>query len=182
MEIKKVAILIGLDYKGTENELPDCQLDVDNIAKNLLVGYDIIEKYYDMSPRQFQGIIEKYASLKSDDTLLICYSGHGTQIPSTLEADRTQEGLVFFQKDTFYVLKDRDFQALLNQLSCNVLVHLDSCFSAGMERMIGDNRISRFKSFHFKDIVVGIRLPRSKKAKKLMLMACSEHETAASTG
>jgi len=164
MEIKKVAILIGLDYKRTENELPDCQLDVDNIEKNLLVGYDIIEKYYDMSPRQFQGIIEKYVSLKSDDTLLICYSGHGTQIPSMLEADKAQEGLVFFQKDTFYILKDRDFQALLNQLSCNVLVHLDSCFSEGMERAISENRVSRFKSFHFKDIVVDIKTPKNKKA------------------
>lgn len=161
MEIKKVAVLIGLNYRGTANELPDCELDVDNIEKNLLVGFDVVEKYYEMSPRQFQGIIEKYSTLKAEDTFLLCYSGHGTTIPSSAEKDKTQEGLVFFEKEAFYVLKDIDLKRLLGQLQCNVIQHFDSCFSAGMRGLVAQG-IPRFKFFHFKDIVFDKPLPKLK--------------------
>ena len=89
----KKALLIGINYIGTKHELGGCINDIKNIEKFIIDNCDYrienIKKLTDeteIKPNR-KNIEESISSLikdvKSGDTLLFYYSGHGTQINSS---------------------------------------------------------------------------------------------------
>jgi hypothetical protein len=182
----KQAIVIGIDYKGTVNELPDCQIDADNIEKQLLTDYSVIEKYYEITPSEFLESIKNAAQiLTENDTLTIFYSGHGTQIDSALERDYTCEALCFFKNKRITCLLDKDFKNMISILKCHVIVCFDSCYSGGMNQILGNYLTTRHKVFDPQndELYRHRQFRNTSKPKSISYMlSCSENETSVSTG
>lgn len=114
----KVAVLIGINYKGTSAELSGCINDIDNMQSFLKtkLGYDQIIRLSDddgLKPTGKNIIYALYrAILKTRRTnvteLWIHYSGHGTYIKDRNrdEADGRDEAIVPLDYDRFGVISD----------------------------------------------------------------------------
>lgn len=96
----KKALLVGINYVGSENELYGCIQDAENIASRL-VGFKTINKLTDytaMKPTKVN-IVREFTKLVSDavsgDCLLFAFSGHGSQVNDNNgdEVDGKDEGL-----------------------------------------------------------------------------------------
>jgi hypothetical protein len=83
------ALLVGINYRGTSNELGGCINDVLNTKRRILSEYPTakIELLTDDTPVQptRNNILEKLKDLVSSsmsgDILMFHYSGHGSQVP-----------------------------------------------------------------------------------------------------
>jgi len=150
--IVKKALLIGINYIGTENELNGCINDSINLKKFIIQNKyvnesDIIMMNDTLSPTNIlfptrQNILNQltnlitFASKNLDKTveLFLSYSGHGTGITdrNSDEVDGQDEALVpvDFNKSGF-ILDDVLRSNFINKLSTNVkLVFLcDACHS-----------------------------------------------------
>jgi Caspase domain len=132
------AICFGLNYTGSDYELPDCHLDAANMLRRSGAS--------DFNGVEFTGIItadDFYAELirlrenaRKSHTSIITYSGHGTQWLEDApdERDRQQEGLCFWNGREIEVFPDDEFRTILSQIQGTVFVVLDCCFSGGMSR------------------------------------------------
>ena len=96
----KKALLVGINYVGTDNALNGCIHDAENIASRL-VGFKTISMLTDytaMKPTK-ANIVSEFTKLVSGavsgDCLLFTFSGHGSQVTdwSLDEADGKDEGL-----------------------------------------------------------------------------------------
>lgn len=95
----KKALLIGINYIGTRNELGGCINDINNIQKFIIENCDYkeenIKKLTDKTEiKPFyknieDSIINLTKDIKAGDTLLFYYSGHGSQIDD--DDDKTNE-------------------------------------------------------------------------------------------
>jgi metacaspase-1 len=96
----KRALLIGINYIGTNNELNGCIKDIQNINNILTTHYQFKPENIKMlsddqsanKPTKINiinNINEFVAATKPGDELFIHYSGHGTQIPD-LDGDEAQ--------------------------------------------------------------------------------------------
>lgn len=185
----KRAIIIGQNYRGTENELPDCELDAVRMASAF---YEVSKEYLFETTLSAQGFVDLLKNAQSrqkkNDTLLIAYSGHGTQVPSRFEIDGYNEGLVFWTPQTgFQVLIDDDLKALIGGIPGTVIIFMDSCFSGGMEReALAPKALSwRRKFIHYGESMEVISVTHQKAftfGPRYFMDACSESETAVSTG
>lgn len=137
----KHALCVGLNYTGSQYELPDCHLDADAITKRALdAGYRCDKYTGKFGADDFIGeVVRLRENAKKSDVTLISYSGHGTQWydGDSTERDRHEEGLCFWNGSQIEVFPDDDFRLLLNEIKGTVYVFLDSCFSGGMERAAG---------------------------------------------
>jgi hypothetical protein len=96
----KKALLVGINYIGTVDELNGCIHDAENIASRL-VGFksiNMLTDYTAMKPTK-ANIVREFTKLVSGavsgDCLLFTFSGHGSQVTdwSLDEADGKDEGL-----------------------------------------------------------------------------------------
>ncbi len=91
---KVKAVLVGINYRGTRNELGGCINDVLGTKRQILAEYPTaeIELMTDDTPVKptRNNILDKLTSLvykaQAGDTLMFHYSGHGSQVPD-LEGD-----------------------------------------------------------------------------------------------
>lgn len=151
----KRALFIGLNYEGSPYELPDCEMDAQAVAlRARAAGFrgDIHTGAFGVN--DFLAEYERLrGAAKKSDTILISYSGHGTQWRSNAEKDGYEEGLCFWNGSLIEVLPDDDFRLLIEKIPGKVIVFLDSCFSGGMSRKAHipvfehDGKISRFIPF-----------------------------------
>lgn len=87
----KKALLIGINYTGTDNALNGCINDVKNIREMLISKFNyksenivVITDETTLKPTRnviLSAIDTLIAGCKSGDTLYFHYSGHGTQVP-----------------------------------------------------------------------------------------------------
>ena len=82
---RKKALLIGINYIGTTNELFGCNNDVTSIKERITpAGFSDISVITDLTPKKPTRaiILEEFKRLlstsQSDDLLFFCYSGHGS--------------------------------------------------------------------------------------------------------
>ena len=82
---RKKALLIGINYIGTTNELFGCINDVTSIKERITpAGFSDISVITDLTPKKPTRaiILEEFKRLlstsQSDDLLFFCYSGHGS--------------------------------------------------------------------------------------------------------
>jgi len=140
---EKTALLIGINYKNTENELYGCINDTTNV-KNLLTtafGYKNITILTDDTPIKptKSNIIKELTSILvnsiSGDNLFILYSGHGTQTTdlSNDESDNLDECIVPLNATSISdcIIDDDLNNIFKTYLKDNVKVFclFDSCFS-----------------------------------------------------
>lgn len=127
-------LFIGNDYKGTDYELPDCELDARNVCAAfkpycqstvLLTGAKATRDGIHNAGRRIK------AELKDDDGWLISNSSHGTV---EWKGRKRVEAIVCHGGDLIY---DFEMDELLDDerpKNSRVIVFSDSCFSGGMER------------------------------------------------
>ena len=138
------ALLVGIDYKGTDYELNGCINDVKNISQFLL-GKNIPEDKMciltdntEVKPTKMN-IINYYTKLlkdaRSGDQLVFFYSGHGSTIVNkSLNKDTEPLDDVLITIDSNYIIDD-DLNAIIQaNLKPNVklFVLIDCCHSGTM--------------------------------------------------
>ncbi len=160
---RQKALLIGLNYPGTNSALYGCINDVESM-KDLLIGEfgyhprEIIIKT-DPQMKSPENFIQAFKQLidgaKSNDHLFFHYSGHGTQVPDQNgdEDDGLDEAL-YFQGGSII---DDQLADLLVQLPEGVIINLlfDCCHSESMadlpyhyreQKCIRDRTSKKFKA------------------------------------
>lgn len=137
----KKALLIGINYLGTESALNGCINDVHNI-KNLLItkfGYKdeditMITDETELLPTR-NNILAYFLDLllTCDADLYFHYSGHGSQIRDENgdELDGNDEALVPLDYETAGLITDDELRGILQCMnaSCKLTMVLDCCHS-----------------------------------------------------
>ena len=185
---KKRALLFAINKYGGGNNLNGCINDQQAIKEKLNMFFPSfdVKTYTDseVTKKRFAAEIDSaIAALRPDDTLLISYSGHGTQLrdDNKDEPDGYDEALYLFDGP----FRDDTFNVLLHKIpeGAKVIILLDSCFSGTATREInGFGKKGRF--IQTKNYKPGLR---SKKrfaksydnAKWLTISGCGEHQTSA---
>lgn len=131
--MSKTALLIGLNYPGSDAQLSGCWNDVDNMAVFLQSKGFLCKKYKDEDE---QLTAEKILQLITDfckdlsGTAVIHYSGHGGSIKDDGidEADRTDECLFGSNLET---IRDDDIRKAVSGIAndCKLRMVLDCCHS-----------------------------------------------------
>lgn len=189
----KRAIFFGLNYVGTDSELPDCLKDANDLAAEFGRWNKDWSVHATATVDEFLGLLDGLiAKQKSRDTLLICFSGHGTQFFNRSEADLYDEALVFWTPESgFEILLDDHLRDFLKDVPGTVFTYFDSCFSGGMSRaarlpLVGSGR--KFIPFDEDRMTIIRPIPKRKKkaiakpGPRYRLYACQENEFAISTG
>jgi hypothetical protein len=138
---RKRALLVGINYIGTQNELFGCINDVTSIKERITkAGFSDIRVVTDLTPKKptRATILEEFKLLlsasKQDDLLFFCYSGHGSY---TLDRNRDETD----GRDEMIV--SCDLQGIVDdELKALIQTHLnpgatlfamfDSCFSGSV--------------------------------------------------
>lgn len=131
----KKALLIGLNYTDTSFSLPGCENDATDLESLMQSKNISTEKKFTVTRTEIYDFFKSCEKMKKSDTVYFCYSGHGTQVPSTTEADGFREAIVLWT--TGYhteLLYDFEIKEMVSNLKCRVFVYMDSCFSGGMSR------------------------------------------------
>lgn len=152
----KKALLIGINYFGQEGELNGCINDIVDMKKLCIqLGYNEIIMMHDQkkltpdtdsildtnipfslfpNKKNILSALKWIVSgLKSNDTLLIHYSGHGTQSISKTEIDGNNEALVPVDYTYNGIILDDELRNIIVQPNLNKTVKirciLDCCHS-----------------------------------------------------
>jgi hypothetical protein len=135
----KKALLIGINYIGTENALKGCINDIENMRDVLKSEYGytditIITDMTEMKPTRANIIKELLNLILSDATdLYFHYSGHGSQVKDINgdEVDKMDECLVPIDYNVNGMILDDELKGLLQCLNSDkkLTIVLDCCHS-----------------------------------------------------
>ncbi|XP_047045558.1 metacaspase-4-like [Lolium rigidum] len=143
---RKRAVLVGINYPGTEGELKGCLNDVARMRRCLVdrFGFDdadirvLADADQSTPPPTGANIRLELERLVGDaqpgDTLFFHYSGHGLQLPpETGQEDDTGYDECIVPCDT-NLIKDQDFTELVRKVpdGCLFTMVSDSCHSGGL--------------------------------------------------
>ncbi|KAM3404981.1 hypothetical protein ACQJBY_007839 [Aegilops geniculata] len=143
---RKRAVLVGINYPGTEGELKGCLNDVARMRRCLVdrFGFDgaDIRVLADADPStppptgaNIRLELERLVGgARPGDSLFFHYSGHGLQLPAeTGEDDDTGYDECIVPCDT-NLIKDQDFTELVRKVpdGCLFTMVSDSCHSGGL--------------------------------------------------
>ncbi len=163
MTLRRRALLIGINYTGTRNELKGCVNDVNNMASLLRShGYSDIVMLKD-SPCATQptranmiAAMQSFVSATADgDCLFFHYSGHGTH---TIDMDGDEEDgqdEAICPVDGGTITDDELRSVLINPLPQSVSMNmlLDCCHSGtGMDLRYNFEDVAVLKSGKYKDL------------------------------
>ena len=133
------ALLIGINYTGTPNQLQGCIYDVIEIKSLLIDAYgfnpnDIITLRDDdpaNAPTKARILQEIQALLVSPGQIFLHYSGHGTQLKDTTtdESDHLDECIVPCDYQSAGFITDDELNVLAKGLKGRGLAIFDSCRS-----------------------------------------------------
>jgi hypothetical protein len=138
------ALLVGIDYKGTDYELNGCINDAKNISQ-FLIGKKIpkdkiciLTDDTDVKPNK-TNIINYFTKMLKDatsgDQLVFCYSGHGSTVVNTSDNKDTEPlDDVLLTIDLDYIIDDDLNTIIQEHLKPNVtlFVLFDCCHSGTM--------------------------------------------------
>lgn len=131
----KKAFIVGINYIGTGNDLKGCINDAINM-KTLLEGRGFTVEMCLEKDATTSGIKAGLARLVSNvtpgDIIVFHYSGHGSQLPSTSEADGYEEIICPIDLNwTTRVITDDTLRSIFNPVpnGVNTTVILDCCHS-----------------------------------------------------
>lgn len=134
----KNALLIGINYIGTQNELYGCINDANSI-NNLLIarGFKDIKLLTDNTSQKptrdiiINQFINLLSSANNGDTIFLFYSGHGSYMHDTNNNEKTKNDQLIVPLDLNIIVDDELKSIINNHLKSNVtlIALFDSCFS-----------------------------------------------------
>jgi len=134
----KNALLIGINYIGTQNELYGCINDTNSIANLLLSrGFKNVKILTDNTSEKptrdiiINEFINLLASANNGDTIFLFYSGHGTYMRDNNNNEKTKNDQLIVPLDLNCIVDDELKSIINNHLKNNVtlIAVFDSCFS-----------------------------------------------------
>jgi metacaspase-1 len=139
----KNALCIGInDYPGTANDLSGCVNDAHDWAATLESRGFTVRSLLDAQAKKADieaAIKSLIGSARSDDSVVLTYSGHGTFVPDENgdEPDGRDEALCPYDIDAGNVLIDDEIHQLFAERAAGVKIVLisDSCHSGTVIRM-----------------------------------------------
>ena len=185
----KRALIIGLNYAGSQYALNGCEIDAANIADRMprtsygatLTGSYSAERFYADCASLRDACTEK-------DTTYICFSGHGTYLDDITEVDGFQGGICFWNGSKIEVIPESDFRRAVEQIAGSVVVILDCCFAGEFSRGVSKRMKDKFVPFDAKEMRIELFKTRPqtramlKKPKMYWLLACAFNEVSYDTG
>jgi F0F1-type ATP synthase membrane subunit c/vacuolar-type H+-ATPase subunit K len=137
--MKKRALLVGINYVGTDHELHGCINDSNNIKTFLSTrGFTEVKQILEenaTTDRIKAGLSWLVADTQPGDVIVFHYSGHGSQLPSADEADGFEEIICPVDLDwATKIITDKDLRNIFNTVpnGVNTTVILDCCHSGTM--------------------------------------------------
>jgi metacaspase-1 len=184
--MSKKALLVGINYIGTANELKGCINDVINMKDLLIKSYGykdsditVITDNTDMKPTRKNILMELLKLILSGSkNMVFHYSGHGSSVRDTNndEADGLDESLVPVDFQTNGMIIDDELRGLLQCVneSCKMTVILDCCHSGtGLDLTYNVyERVGRF--YMIKD-----NKGQETKGQVVMISGCQDPQTSA---
>jgi len=137
----KKALLVGINYIGTQNELYGCINDVNSIKERIISkGFTNINTITDLTPQKptKNNILSEFKNLlvnsQAGDLLLFLYSGHGSYIldKNNNEEDGYDELIV---SSDLQGIVDDEFKIIIQQnlkQDVTLFALFDSCFSGSV--------------------------------------------------
>jgi len=182
MSIKLLAA--GTNYTGTVNELPDCILDVENIADTFKPFAEVTTLTgADATRAGLMSAVHKFlSSLKKNDLGILWWSGHGTY--ETIKGKRV-EAIVC---DGFELIYDFELQTdlLVRQAGSLLMYGADSCYSGGLPRglSLGATNHGKVRAMPVKSCITHKVIVPTRKAKRpnAGITGCNVKEVSYSTG
>jgi len=180
-KVVKRALLIGINYKGTRNELNGCINDINNIEKLIKTDYEFTEitKLTDDTPNKptrnniLSELIKILNNSKSGDSVFVHFSGHGsyTYDHSGDEYDGKDELIVTI--DNKAIIDDELKQIIQTNLKQNVsLFSLFDCCHSGT---ILDLRYQYLDSTNYEKDTINIRNLETP-SKCIMISGCLDNQ------
>jgi hypothetical protein len=143
---QKEALVVGVgDYaplnKDKNLDLNGIDKDVGKMKKLLESKGFKVKTLFNKESLNLAQELERYSQLKSEDSFVFYYSGHGTFQKDTDgdEADGTDEALVLSDGEQNKIFLDDALFGYLNAISAKKLVLLDSCHSGTAFRTFDEN-------------------------------------------
>ncbi len=145
----KRALLIGFNYRGSDYELHCCENDVNQLALRMSRCKVETKLVYDnIGIQDLLNLLDSYkAKQKKADTFYFVYSGHGTQVPNSKEADKYDEAICLWKNGYIDLFRDDRLRDKLNEFKGTVVVIFDSCFSGGMDRQVNRPITKRYVDY-----------------------------------
>lgn len=131
----KKALIVGINYAGTGNDLQGCINDAHNMKALLESQGFVVETLLEKqatTARIKAGMQRLTAGVVPGDVIVFHYSGHGSQLPSSVEADGYEEIICPIDLNwTTRVITDDDLRRVFNAVpnGVNTTVILDCCHS-----------------------------------------------------
>jgi metacaspase-1 len=138
---KKSALLIGINYIGTESELNGCINDANSIKERISKkGFQNINMLTDLTPSKptKENILKEFTALLSTaqegDLLFFLYSGHGSYTLDKSGDENTLYDQLIIPCDFNAIVDDELKQIIQRNLKKNVTLFamFDSCFSGSV--------------------------------------------------
>lgn len=135
------ALIIGINYRGTENELGGCITDANNMnefaKKRGFKNIQLITDDTTVKPTR-KNIIEAFTQLLKNandgDTIFFFYSGHGSTVRDTNGNEATGKDQLIVSVDLLPILDDELKAIIQANLKANVTLMsvFDCCFSGSV--------------------------------------------------
>ena len=181
----KKALLIGINYLGTENELYGCINDANSIKDRLLQNgfnnINILTDLTDVKPSK-DNILNTFKNLlinsQPGDLLFFAYSGHGSYTYDRNNDETTGYDQLIIPSDLNAIVDDELKSIIQSNLKENVTLFamFDSCFSGS----VLDLRYQYMDSLNYDNFTENNKQLETK-GNVLMISGCSDYQTSADT-
>jgi hypothetical protein len=177
----KNALLIGINYIGTENELYGCINDTNSISGLLSSrGFKDIKILTDNTSEKptHNIIINEFTNLlanaNSGDTIFLFYSGHGSYIRDKNNDELTKNDQLIVPLDLNIIVDDKLKIIINNHLKNNVtlIALFDSCFSES----VLDLKFQYLDSLNNNNNSININQSETK-GNVIMISGCTDNQT-----
>lgn len=177
----KKALLIGINYTGTSNELFGCINDAINVKERITnQGFTDITVLTDLTTKKptRNNILEEFKNLlinsKEGDLLFLSYSGHGSYALDKNGDEKTGYDQLIFPSDSKVILDDELKTIIQRHLNpgATLFAMFDSCFSGS----VLDLRYQYMDSLNYNKFTENNKQLETK-GRVFMISGCSDYQT-----
>lgn len=179
---KKTALLIGINYIGTSNQLNGCINDTNDVGNYLLSKGFTIKKITDFTPLkptrstillEFKNLLQK--SLPGD-VLYFMFSGHGNTKQDTNNNEATGKDQLILPVDLLPIVDD-ELKSIINQYlrqGVTLISLFDSCYSG----TVLDLKYQYLDSLNYDTATINNKESQTN-GQVFMISGCTDRQTSA---